>query len=84
MSYRVIIPKSVSRELDKLPEDFLPRVLSCLTHLGRDPRLPGTAKLSGREAWRARVGDYRIIYEIHDKEKLVLVMKVRHRREIYR
>ena len=52
--------------------------------LAKVPRPPGCKKLSGREAWRIRVGNYRIIYEIDDKESTVLIVIIRHRREIYR
>ncbi|WP_373510743.1 type II toxin-antitoxin system RelE/ParE family toxin [Thiocapsa sp.] len=49
-----------------------------------EPRPRGVKKLGGRNAWRIRVGDYRILYEIHDERLLILVVDVRHRREIYR
>ncbi len=52
--------------------------------LAGSPRPPGVKKLAGREAWRIRVGDYRVIYEIHDRILQVIVVTVGHRREVYR
>ena len=84
MRYRVILPKSVQKELDRLPDEMLKRVMARLTELEVNPRPPDVKKLKGRSAWRIRVGDYRVIYEIHDRELQILVVTVGHRREIYR
>jgi mRNA interferase RelE/StbE len=84
MRYRVILPKSVQKELDRLPDELVTRILARLTELEVQPRPPDVKKLKGRSAWRIRVGDYRVIYEIHDRELQVLVLTVGHRREIYR
>ena len=84
MRYRVILPKSVQKELDRLPDDVVKRILARLVELGNDPRPSDVKKLKGRSAWRIRVSDYRVIYEIHDRELEVLVITVGHRREIYR
>jgi len=70
--------------LDRLPEDVKARILSRLSGLETNPRPPDVKKLKGRRAWRVRVGDYRAIYEIHDKEFVVLVITVGHRRDVYR
>ena len=84
MKYRVILPKSVQRELDRLPDEVVRRILARLAGLETNPRPPDVKKLKGRAAWRIRVGDYRVIYEIHDRELQILVITVGHRREIYR
>jgi mRNA interferase RelE/StbE len=84
MRYRVILPKSVQKELDRLSDEIANRVLARLTELEINPRPPDLKKLKGRSAWRIRVGDYRVIYEIHDRELQVLVITVGHRREVYR
>ena len=84
MRYRVILPRSVQKELDRLPDDVVKRILARLTQLETNPRPSDVKKLKGREAWRIRVGDYRVIYEIHDRELQILVITVGHRREIYR
>ena len=84
MRFRVILPKSVQKELDRLPDNVVKRILARLVELGNDPRPSDVKKLKGRSAWRIRVGDYRVIYEIHDRELRVLVITIGHRREIYR
>ena len=84
MRYRVILPRSVQRELDRLPDDVVKRILARLSRLEANPRPADVKKLKGRDAWRIRVGDYRVIFEIHERELQVLVITVGHRREIYR
>jgi mRNA interferase RelE/StbE len=84
MRYQVIIPKSVRKELDRLPEDVVQKILTRLAGLETNPRPADVKKLKGRDAWRIRVGDYRVIYEIHDRMLQILVITVGHRREIYR
>lgn len=63
MSYQLIIPKPVIKELDHLPTEIYDRIIERLRKLEIDPRSYGCLKLSGRNAWRIKVGDYRIIYE---------------------
>ncbi len=84
MRYQVILPKSVQRELDCLPDVIAQRILTRLAGLETNPRPADVKKLKGRDAWRIRVGDYRVIYEIHDRILHIIVITVGHRREIYR
>jgi mRNA interferase RelE/StbE len=84
MRYRVILPKSVQKELNRLPDDVAGRIMARLRALEANPRPTDVKKLKGRSAWRVRVGDYRIIYEIHDRELVVIVVTIGHRREVYR
>ena len=84
MKYQVIILKSVRKELDRLPDDVASRILARLAGLETNPRPADVKKLKGRDAWRIRVGNYRVIYEIHDRVLQVIVITVGHRREIYR
>ena len=84
MRYRVILPKSVQKELNRLPDDVARRILARLRALESNPRPTDVKKLKGRPAWRVRVGDYRIIHEIHDRELMVIVVTIGHRREVYR
>lgn len=84
MRYRVILPKSVQKELDRLPDDTVRRILTRLAELEVQPRPVDVKKLKGRNAWRIRMGDYRVIYEIHDRELQILLVTVGHRREVYR
>ena len=84
MSYQVILPKSAQKELDRLPDEIEERILDALAVLKTQLRPPGCKKLRGENAWRIRIGDYRVIYEIHDKVLQVIVVTVGHRREVYR
>jgi mRNA interferase RelE/StbE len=84
MSYQVILPKSPQKELDRLPDEITARILDALEELKKQPRPPGCKKLRGENAWRIRIGDYRVIYEIHDKILQVIVVTIGHRREVYR
>lgn len=84
MRYTVIIPRSVQKQLDRLPDEILERVLRRLAGLEMRPRPADVKKLKGRDAWRIRVGDYRVIYEIHDRALQIILVSVGHRREVYR
>jgi len=82
--YRLVFKKSVSKDLRPLPKRDIARILKCIQALAEEPRPAGCEKLSGRERYRVRQGVYRIIYEIHDDVLTVVVVKVGHRREVYR
>lgn len=82
--YRVEIKKSAVKEIKKLPSPDLKKILAVLASLSENPRPPGSIKLSGEEKYRVRCGDYRILYTIEDDVLVVYVVKVGHRREIYR
>jgi len=84
MRYRVLIPKSVHKQINKLPSSVSVSVISKLEALQENPKPAGSLKMHGSEGWRIRLGDYRIIYDIDDRQKLVVVRRVGHRREIYR
>jgi len=82
--YTVRVKDSAERELRKLPRKDNQRVLNRLQALASDPRPPGAVHLAGEDAYRVRQGDYRIVYTIDDLNRIVLVTKIRHRREAYR
>ena len=84
MNYGVILPRSVRKTLDRLPGDVASRILDRLAELETNPRPADVKKLKGRDAWRIRVGDYRVIYEIHDRDLQILVITVGNRRDVYR
>lgn len=84
MSYQVILPNSVQKELERLPQQTASRILEALDGLQINPRPSGCKKLQGIKAWRVRIGDYRIIYEIHDKVLRVIVISIGHRSDVYR
>lgn len=83
-AYRVEVAGGGRRDLQRLAPSVLERVYRVLIALGDDPRPAGSEKLIGLEAYRIRVGDYRAIYEVDDRARLVTVSRVRHRREVYR
>ncbi len=60
------------------------RIESALLDLQKNPRPAGAKKLKGRDGWRIRIGDYRVIYEIHDRILQIIVIQIGHRREVYR
>jgi mRNA interferase RelE/StbE len=84
-AYRVEFKPSAARAVRKLDADIQRRVIARTEALADDPRPPGAEKLEGmRDLYRVRVGDYRIIYQVADKILLVLVVRVGHRRDVYR
>lgn len=83
-NYRVRIQPSVRKDFKSIPPVDVARIMQRIEALGDDPRPAGAEKLSTRERWRVRQGDYRIIYEIQDCVLTVWVVKVGHRRDVYR
>ena len=84
MSFRIIVPNSVRKQLEALPSDVEDRLLQSLVELSDEPLPRGSLKLQGRDGWRIRIGDYRIIYEIHTHDRTIVVLTIGHRRELYR
>ena len=82
--YKVEVRRRAQRALDKLPKSDFQAVIVAIKGLKETPRPRGIEKVKTTGLWRIRQGDYRIIYAIDDKESLVIVVRVRHRREIYR
>ena len=83
-SYRVLIRRSAVKELEAVPPKDRRRLAKRIAGLGEDPRPPGVQKLSGEEKYRLRPGDYRILYEIVERDLIVSVVRIGHRREVYR
>jgi mRNA interferase RelE/StbE len=83
-AYKIFFKKSVKKDLSVLPKKDLKKVLQKIESLGNDPRPKGCEKLSGQEKYRIRQGRYRIIYSIQDYELTVWIVKVAHRKEVYR
>jgi len=84
MAYLVTLKRSAEKELSRLSSEIHDRVIERLIALQDDPRPQGTKKLRGREGYRLRVGDYRVLYVVDDSEQKVEVYSVAHRREVYR
>lgn len=84
MSYTVQILPRAQRQLAKLPAEVYEHVRDALRALAEEPRPHGCLKLTGREGWRIRVGNYRVIYEIDDTNRTVTILDIGHRRDVYR
>lgn len=84
MTYVVSIMRRAQKELEELSQDDYVRVRDSISSLAVTPRPVGCIKLTGREGWRVRVGNFRIIYTIEDSALLVTVIRVGNRRDIYR
>ena len=83
-AYKVFFKKSVQKDFDNIPKKDLKRILNRIKTLAEDPRPSGCEKLTGQERYRLRQGKYRIVYSIQDDELTVWVVKVGHRKHIYR
>lgn len=84
MEYKVRIAQAAEKEMDKLPAVLHTRISQRILSLEDNPRPRGAKKLSGREEYRLRIGDYRVLYTIDDGDMTVAVFAVGHRREGYR
>jgi mRNA interferase RelE/StbE len=84
MPYQILIKRSAEKELDALPAHIRKRIIKKILVLEVDPRLPGTKKLQGEDAFRLRVGDYRVLYTIEDQARLITIYAIGHRSEVYR
>jgi len=83
-SYKIYFRKSAAKELGKLPNPAIQKVIKRIESLAIDPRPAGSEKLTGQEFYRVRQVNYRIIYFIQDNELTVWVVKVSHRKDIYK
>ncbi|MBN2700241.1 MAG: type II toxin-antitoxin system RelE family toxin [Methylohalobius sp. ZOD2] len=85
MAYEIELAASAKKQFDKLPANIRQRLAKTINQLSTTPRPPGVTKLKGEDQlYRVRVGDYRIVYRIEDNRLLVLILKVGHRRAVYR
>ena len=83
--YEVYIEKAAENDLKRLPTTTFHRIIPQIKSLAENPRPPSCRKLTGsKNDWRIRIGDYRVLYEIDEKAEAVRIMRVRHRREVYR
>ena len=83
-AYDVELSRSAARDLERLAPGLRFRIERELRRLAIDPRRAGVTRLAGSPAWRSRVGDYRIIYALDDDRSLIQVLRIRHRRDVYR
>ena len=83
MSYSLLIEKAAQKELSKIPHPYRKKIIKAIESLADEPHPAGSKKLSGREAWRMRIGNYRVIYEINNDRLTILIVKVGHRQGVY-
>jgi mRNA interferase RelE/StbE len=85
MTYQVNLTPSATRQLKKSPKAIQPLIWQILEALAEEPRPSGVVKMAGEAStYRVRLGDYRIVYEVQDEVLCILVIKVGHRREVYK
>jgi mRNA interferase RelE/StbE len=82
--YTIQITDAAAKQLKKLDGQIRKRLVVKIEELKGDPRPSGVKKLEGQERYRVRVGDYRIVYEIHDRQLVVIVVRIGDRKEVYR
>jgi len=83
-SYRIEFKRSVKKDVAKIPAKDLKRIMDRIAKLADDPRPADSKSLSGNDKYRIRQGDYRILYAIEDDVLVIYVVKIGHRREVYR
>jgi mRNA interferase RelE/StbE len=84
VAYELYFKKSVQKDLEGIPKKDLKRILKRIDGFAENPRPPGCEKLTGQERYRLRQGRYRIVYSIQDDALTVWIVKVGHRKDIYR
>ncbi len=85
MTYTIITPKAVQKQLDALPDEVYDRIAVKIQELAEDPRPDGVVKMKGFDnEYRIRIGNHRVRYEIHDKKSIVLLLQCKHRKDAYK
>ena len=82
--YKLVFKKSVAKDLRNIPNKEVKRIVERINTLVNNPKPQGAIKLTGQERYRVRQGIYRILYEIQDLELVITVVKVAHRKEVYK
>jgi len=83
-AYKVFFKKSVEKDFEAIPKKDLTKIITKIGRLAENPRPPGCEKLTGHDRYRLRQGRYRIVYSVQDDELTVWVIKVGHRKHVYR
>lgn len=82
--YNIKLDANAKKDLDKIDYQIVKRIFRKIKSLENEPRAYGSIKLKGENAYRVRLGDYRILYEIEDKQKIVTIYNIAHRKDVYR
>lgn len=84
MPYKVLIEKRVEKDLKKISKEIQIKIISAILELKNNPKPLNIRKISeSNNYYRIRIGDYRVVYEINDKERKVNIFRIRHRKEVY-
>jgi len=84
VKYSIEFKKSATKELNSLPNKKIKKILITINQLIENPRPINSKKLSASERYRIRVGDYRILYEIKEQILIIYIIKIAHRKDVYR
>ena len=82
--YKIFFKKSVEKDFEVIPPDYISKILKRIEDLKNEPRPNGSEKLTGLELYRIRQGIFRIVYSVQDNELTIWIVKVAHRKEIYK
>lgn len=83
-NYEVEFKRSALKELKKLPKEITLRISKAIDKLSLNPRAGNVRPMIGSTSWRLKAGDYRVIYDINDNKLVILVIRIRHRKDVYR
>jgi mRNA interferase RelE/StbE len=83
-SYRLLIKPSAGKDLEAVPKRDRAGIVERISELASDPRPSGSEKLSGDDRYRVRQGAYRVVYSVDDTTRMVIVVKIGHRKDVYR
>ena len=84
MTYEVEFKTSTLKQIRKLPPQTAKAIVVAIDNLRTNPRKGNVRPMVGSISWRLRVGDYRVIYDIYDQTLVILILKVKHRRDVYK
>ena len=84
MEYKVEVIPLAQKDLDNLEKRFFKQIKDKINSLKSNPRAHGCLKLTAEEGYRIRIGDYRVLYRIDDKNKVIYIYRIKHRKESYR
>jgi len=84
LEYTLFIERSAQKSLSKIDTQDKVKIEDAIEALALDPRPANSKKLTGRDAYRIRIGNYRVIYEVDDGKLIILVVRVGHRKDVYR
>jgi len=84
VAFKILLKPSATKDLDRLPDKEVKRLLFQITKLSNDPRPIGIQKLTNEEGYRIRSGQYRILFEINDELQTVFIFRIKHRKDVYR